>query len=147
MRSYKPVMATLAVLGIFPFLFATYLSLVNGSFLGKSGVTLFATYAAVILSFVGGTMWGRLIELPESRNGAKLLICSFVTVFFAWVSLLLKTPELSVVLLLLSLITIFWIDARWLKHANNAKPYYTSLNFGLTSVTSIMHLLVLYPHY
>lgn len=147
MRSYKPVMATLAVLGIFPFLFATYLSLVNGSFLGKSGVTLFATYAAVILSFVGGTMWGRLIELPESRNGAKLLICSFVTVFCAWISLLLKTPELSVVLLLLSLITIFWVDARWLKQANNAKPYYTSLNFGLTSVTSIMHLLVLYPHY
>lgn len=147
MRSYKPIVATLAVLGIIPFLFTTYLSLTNGSFLGKSGVTLFASYAAVMISFIGGTMWGRLIELPESRTGAKLLICSFIAVFFAWVSLLLKTPELSVVLLLLSLITIFWVDARWLKQSNNAKPYYTSLNFSLTSVISIMHLLVLYPHY
>lgn len=147
MRSYKPVVATLAILGIFPFIFTTYLSLTNGSFLGKSGVTLFATYSAVIVSFIGGTMWGRLIELPHSCNGAKLLFCSFATLFCAWISLLLKTPELSVVLLLLSLITIFWVDARWLKQANNAKPYYTSLNFGLTSVTSIMHLLALYPHY
>ncbi|NVK72799.1 hypothetical protein C0J08_04150 [Marinomonas sp. CT5] len=147
MRSYKAVVSALAILGIFPFLFATYLNLANDTFLGKSGVTLFAAYGAVILSFLGGTIWGRLIELPESRNGAKLLICSFVMVFLAWFSLLLKTPELSVVLLLLSLISIFWIDARWLKQANNQKPFYTSLNFGLTSATSIMHLLVLYPHY
>lgn len=147
MRSYKPVVAIIAVLGILPFLFTTYLSLANESFLGKSGVTLFATYAAVVLSFLGGTLWGRLLELPESNHGSKLLICSFITVFCAWISLLLKTPELSVVLLLLSLITIFWVDARWLKQANKQKPYYTSLNFGLTSATSIMHLLVLYPHY
>jgi hypothetical protein len=147
MRSYKPVVFTLATLSIVPLLFATYLSLAHESFLGKSGITLFATYGAIVLSFLGGASWGRVIEQPEYKNGKKLLISAYFTMSAAWVSLLFITPELSVAFLLLGLITIFWVEVRWLKQPNTDKSYHFSLHFGLTSLASILHLLVLYPHY
>ena len=147
MSSYKPVVFTLATLSILPLLFATYLSLAHQSFLGKSGITLFATYGAIILSFLGGGIWGQVIQQPESNNGKKLLLSAYLIMTAAWVSLLFITPELSVAFLLLGLITVFWVEVRWLKQLNKDKSYHFSLRFGLTSVASILHLLVLYPHY
>ncbi|WP_421855861.1 DUF3429 domain-containing protein [Marinomonas sp.] len=147
MRSYKPVVATLSILALLPFIFTTYLSLTNSSFMGRSGITLFATYGAIIISFIAGSIWGRVLEQVEHSNGTKLLVFGLITLFASWVSLLLKIPELSVVMLLLSLITIFWVEARWLKQPNDEKKHYATLNFSLTSMISIMHLLVLYPHY
>ncbi|WP_418138336.1 hypothetical protein AB8616_13030 [Marinomonas sp. RS-M-Aa-14] len=74
MRSYKPVVMTVATLSILPFVLATYFSLANTSLFGKAGVTLFATYGAVVLSLLSGIIWGRIIELPESKHGRKLLV-------------------------------------------------------------------------
>jgi len=146
MRSYKPLVVALATLNILPFILATYLSLTNSTFFGKTGVTLFAIYGAIILSFISGIIWGRVIELSENSNGKILLISCNIILLAAWGSLLMNTPELSVVLLLLGFVSIFWVEARWLKPSSANKPY-LSMNFGLTSVVCIMHLLVLYPHY
>jgi|GEM_PF-1451998 len=146
MRPYKPVVMTIATLSILPFVLATYFSLANTDFLGKAGVTLFATYGAVVLSLLSGIIWGRIIELPESKHGRKLLVSCNVILLSAWVSLLMNTPELSVALLLLGFVSIYWVEARWLKPSNANKPY-MSMHFGLTTVVCIMHLLVLYPHY
>lgn len=146
MRSYKPVVMTVATLSIFPFVLATYFSLANTPLFGKTGVTLFATYGAVVLSLLSGIIWGRVIELPENLHGRKLLICCNLLLLTAWGSLLMNTPELSVVLLLLGFVSIYWVEARWLKPSNAHKPY-LSMHFSLTSVVCIMHLLVLYPHY
>ncbi|RCX00929.1 DUF3429 domain-containing protein [Marinomonas foliarum] len=146
MRFYKSVVVTLATLSIVPFILATYLNLSHSTLFGKTGVTIFATYGAIILSFLSGIIWGRVIEQPESGAGKILLISSNIVLLSAWCSLLLSTPELSVVLLLLGFITIFWLEARWLKPSYVNKAYLT-LHFGITSLVCIMHLLVLYPHY
>lgn len=146
MRSYQPVVITLATLSILPFLLATYLNLANDTLFGKTGVTFFATYGAIILSFISGVLWGRVIEQPEHNTGKTLLISSNIILLSAWCSLLMNTPELSVVLLLLGFISLYWIEARWLKPTKTIKPY-LSMNFGLTSIVCVMHLLVLYPHY
>lgn len=147
MLSYKPVVFTLAILSILPLFFTTYLSLTHKMFLDTSGITLFAMYGAIVLSFLCGVIWGQVIEQPENNNGKKLLISSYLIMSAAWIALLFKTPELSVVFLLLGLITIFWVEVHWLKPENSEKSYHFSLHFCLTTVASILHLLVLYPSY
>ena len=146
MRFYKPVVVTLAALSIIPFTLATYLNFSNNTLAGYTGVTIFATYGAVILSFLSGVIWGRVIEQPENGAGKLLLVSSNIVLLSAWCSLLLKTPELSIVLLLLGFISLFWLEARWVKPSYVNKAYAT-LHFSLTSIVCVMHLLVLYPHY
>jgi hypothetical protein len=146
MRSYKLLATTLATLSIIPFVLTTYLSLSNHALLGKTGVTLFAIYSGLSLSFISGIIWGRVIELPESANGKRLLISCYILISSAWCALLMNTPELSVVLLLLGFISIYWVENRWLKQSNANKPF-LPLHFGLTTTICIMHLLVLYPRY
>ncbi|WP_328796801.1 DUF3429 domain-containing protein [Marinomonas profundi] len=120
---------------------------------GTAGITLFATYAAITLSFISGIIWGKVLEQEQCNNGKKLLLACNMVLLVAWITLLINAPELSIALLLLGFISIFWVEARWLKPSNNNKPsndnksYYLSMHFGLTSLVCSMHLLVLYPHY
>jgi len=145
--SDSPMTLTLAVLGIIPFAFATYLSWVHQTFFEKSGLYLFASYSAIILSFLAGTLWGQLIHKDNTLFSKSLLIGSNIITLGAWCSLLLDASTLSISLLFLGFISIFWLEARALKLVKETPTSYINMRFSITAVVCILHLLVLYPHY
>ncbi|MBJ7537228.1 DUF3429 domain-containing protein [Marinomonas transparens] len=148
MRTYsQPLVIILGVLGMIPFVFSAYLSLTAKTFLDVSGTHLFTTYSALILSYLSGMLWGQVIHKEKSTSGSYLLICSNVLSYGAWASLIINVPELSIALLLLGFISVFWVDARWIKFKGNSHTRYTNMRFLLTIFVCVLHLLVLFPHY
>jgi len=137
----------LGMLGLIPFVFAMYLSLIDGSFLGKSGHYIFITYSAIILSFLGGTLWGQFIHKSLHPFTKYLLISSNLITLGAWLSLLLELPTLSIALLLLGFISTFWVEARSLKSIIDPNSRYLNMRFALTIAVSVLHLFMLYPRY
>ena len=136
----------LATLGMIPFVFATYLSWSNQVFFEKSGLDLFITYSAIILSFMGGTLWGQFIHKNIGSLSRYVLISSNFLAIGAWFSLLIDVPVLSIGLLFLGFISTFWVEARSLKHNESANARYLNMRFTVTIVVCVLHLLVLYPH-
>jgi hypothetical protein len=138
---------TLATLGIIPFVFATYLSWSNDVFLDKSGLDLFITYSAIILSFMAGTLWGQRIHKDSNTLSKYVLISSNVIALGAWFSLLIDVPVLSIALLFLGFISIFWVEAKSLKQSEYSDSRYLNMRLLLTLFVCVLHLLVLYPHH
>ncbi|MBR7889059.1 DUF3429 domain-containing protein [Marinomonas sp. A79] len=137
----------LGVLGIIPFAAATYISWNNHTFLGFSGFTLFSTYSAVILSFLSGALWGQLIHKDISPLGRFLFISSNVLALAAWASLLIHIPSLSIALLLLGFMSVFWVEARTLVLIRSPNARYLNMRFVITIIVCVLHLAMLYPHY
>ncbi len=147
--SASPYTFILGTMGLVPFLFATYLSWTNQTFFDRSGLYLFITYGAIILSFLSGSLWGQFVHRESSPLSMYLLISSNVVAVAAWFSLLLDIQVLSIALLFLGFISTFWGEARFAfakqTHAENS-PYLT-MRFVLTLVVCVLHLLVFYPSY
>lgn len=136
----------LASFGVIPFIFATYLSWANGTFFGVSGLELFITYSAIILSFMAGTLWGQRIQKDMNPLSKYVLISSNTISLGAWLSLLIDVPVLSIALLFLGFISLFWVEARSLKQSESSDARYLNMRFFLTIIVCVLHLLVLYPH-
>lgn len=137
----------LGALGVIPFAVATYLSWADYDFWGMSAYKLFSAYSAIILSFLGGALWGQLIH-DEARQSVKyLLISSNVIALIAWLALLLETPALAIALLLLGYISIFWVEARSLKLIRSPNSTYLNMRLVITSIVCVLHIFMLYPHY
>lgn len=144
--SASTLTAILAVLGVIPFVFATYLSWSGQVFFEKSGLNLFITYSAIILSFMGGTLWGQFIHKNIDALSRYVLISSNFLAIGAWFSLLIYVPVLSIGLLFLGFISTFWVEVRALKHNESTNARYLNLRFIVTIIVCVLHLLVLYPH-
>lgn len=106
--SASPYTMILGAMGLIPFVFATYLSWTNATFFDRSGLYLFITYGAIILSFLSGTLWGQFVHKESSPVSKYLLISSNVVAVAAWFSLLLDIQVLSIALLFLGFISTFW---------------------------------------
>ncbi|MBD5769611.1 DUF3429 domain-containing protein [Marinomonas colpomeniae] len=147
MRTSSSILSLqLSVLGIIPFAFSTYLSWTNQMLFDESGSYLFTTYSAIILSFLSGTLWGQCINKRISTMSQYLLISSNVIALGAWFSLLLEVSSLSIALLLLGFISLFWVEARSLREENSVHSRYLNMRFGITLIVCVLHLLMLYPH-
>jgi hypothetical protein len=86
--------------GLTPFLLACLLALLGMQDLSR---TLFIAYGAVILSFLGGALWGRVISTPQedgARLGIAALVGSNVFALLAFAALLLQRLGLLLPLLL-----------------------------------------------
>lgn len=136
----------LASLGIIPFALSTYLSWSNTAFFGLSGLEFFITYSAIILSFMSGTLWGQRIHKDINSLSKYVLLSSNAISLGAWLSLLIDVPVLSIALLFLGFISIFWVEAKSLKQSESADARYLNMRFALTIIVCVLHLLVLYPH-
>ncbi|MCB5162715.1 DUF3429 domain-containing protein [Marinomonas algarum] len=148
MRTPNTSLTTLlGVLGIIPFAAATYFSWIGQPFLGLSGYTLFSTYSAIILSFLGGALWGQLIHKEINSLGRFLLISSNLLALAAWVALLIGIPSLSIAILLLGFMSVFWVEARSLKLIRSPNAPYLNMRFVITIIVCVLHLIMLYPHY
>lgn len=147
MRTSSSILSLqLSVLGIIPFAFATYLSWTDQTFFNESGAYLFTTYSAIILSFLSGTLWGQCINKRISTMSQYLLISSNVIALGAWCSLLLDVSPLSIALLLLGFISLFWAELRSLREEDNGHSRYLNMRFGITLIVCVLHLFMLYPH-
>lgn len=113
---YIPVAAGLpGVLGLIPFFAAAGVYVWGAPQLAGPGLLFLLTYAAVILSFLGGLRWGYEMARPQIRLWVLLVAC--VPALAAW--LLLALPFLTAPTQLGGFILCFVIA--WLWDAGSAE--------------------------
>jgi len=105
------ITTALGCAGLLPFvgaLFASGLTLTLGIELPFEPRQFFILYSAVILSFLGGAIWGSLLSSTFTKKAAALLIVSNLVSLTAWVSLLSYEGHftLSLVLLISGYLTV-----------------------------------------
>ena len=121
----------LGALGLLPFVAAMLLAVMAPS-IKETAVAALIAYGAVILSFLGGTVWGLVIGRAGDDRMGGLLVLSVVPSLIGWVSLLLP-PVMALVLLALSFGCWFVVDTRMAKQ-NIAPPWYPRLRLPLTVI-------------
>ncbi len=136
-------MTLLGVLGLIPFLVPPWLVYSDVTLPGLDAVHLFLGYSAVILSFLGGTLWGRAIAMGLTGT-ARMLLLSNLIALSAWVALLLGTPQAAIGLLLVGFLFTYAVEWRGAHTLGaSALPGYGILRTGLTSVVVVLHLVML----
>ena len=121
----------LGALGLLPFVAASLLAVIAPS-IKETAVAALIAYGAVILSFLGGALWGLIIGRADADRMGGLLILSVVPSLIGWVSLLLP-PVMALVLLALSSGCWFVVDTMMAKE-KIAPPWYPRLRMPLTVI-------------
>ena len=107
----------LSLMGVIPFYFEliTYLfffEIYNNNFFKIRGATSF--YGALIISFLCGMQWERLI----SQKKVKFYLLPMIPVIFLWISFLLSTKFNFNVLIILGLLWCLIIEIFFIKTIN-----------------------------
>lgn len=123
--------------GLLPFIFCVATIWFAPSELGGFAAGALLYYAAVILSFLGGILWGVAITSQERRFG--LLWFSIVPPLIAWVALLVPV-EIAIWLLCAA----FLLQGLWDRHCVRLAifpQWYGRLRLSLTTLVVILLLL------
>ena len=102
---------------------------------------IFFLYSVIILCFLSGSLWMKLITLPKQKEN---LLFKFVSVSFpliAMISELFVTYLLKIIIYILIYILIYICDQ---KTTNNHLPEYMRLRLILTANVIISHLILIY---
>ena len=91
-----------------------------------------ATYAAVILSFLGGIHWG--LALRHSAPPASLLVWGVVPSLVGWLAVLMS-PDAGLVLLGVMLAVCYGVDRR--VYPVHGAAHWLTLRFRLSAVASL----------
>ncbi|WP_207061874.1 DUF3429 domain-containing protein [Motiliproteus sp. SC1-56] len=107
-----------------------------------SPARVFIAYSAIILSFLGGTLWGREIDrFPHSARALALWASNgFALLGFA--ALLCAELQLATVLLGLGFAALFYTELRYLGLRSEAGSY-QRLRRNLTGVVCLLHAVLL----
>ena len=92
-------------------------------------------YGAVILSFLGGILWGRVMDnapMPAADERARLLGLSVLPSLLAWAALLIDSRS-GLLLLEVSFVGALAIDL-WLARRGAAPQWFPHLRIPLTVV-------------
>ncbi|MEM7302539.1 MAG: DUF3429 domain-containing protein [Pseudomonadota bacterium] len=83
-----------AIAGFLPFGVLALLLLVTGkeSAFYSTAADALKTYAAIILSFLGGIRWGSALRLTNSDRAAQIYILSVIGPLIGWVALFISEP-------------------------------------------------------
>jgi uncharacterized membrane protein YidH (DUF202 family) len=120
----ETVAETLGYLGLVP-LFAGLAFVGFGAEEHKiQALALFISYAALILSFLGGINWGRAL----SHNNPKYYITSIVPTLWAFASLIF-VPLVSLVMLTIGFVALLAYDMR-----HTDRGWFFDLRVSLTTV-------------
>ena len=145
------VIKGLGYAGLLPFLLAMYLLLSGNLLQASDAVTVFLSYSTVILAFLGGTLWGRVLALQESPFTGLLLVASNLIALFAWANLLLGvvSEQAAVAGLAIGFVLVLLVEcwfARFLFAGINPdnRDSYLNLRITLTSIVVLLHLLMFY---
>jgi len=142
----KLTIISLGCLGLAPFIAATWLIISGSHFFSLDPLLLFGSYSAIILTFLGGVLWGRGLTVSNPQLRIGLLLSSNVVALIAWTSLLLAggltTATLTV--LMLGFAVVYGIE-RLVREPDNQDylAVYTNLRGLLTALVTGLHLLVL----
>lgn len=141
------IINALGYAGLIPFLAAAWAALGDRTLFQLSPALIFLTYSAIILSFLGGTLWGKARELADGFLSAGLLLLSNVLALAAWLMLLLGEAFIAIGLLIALIgYTILWA-AEWLSATQvlgGVGESYLRFRFTLTTIVCLAHGIVIY---
>lgn len=107
---------------------------------------LFASYSAIILSFLGGVLWGRSLGLEAAGLGRNLLLLSNGMALLAWFGLIAGPDYFTLTLLALMLgyVVVLSAEQRLAVHADyELLTPYMRMRFFLTNIVLAAHLVAL----
>ena len=99
----------------------------------------FRVYAAVILSFLGGTRWG--MGLSGAEGGRYILAASVIPAIVAWAAMLVPAVPGTVVVLFAFCAQGAWDSVTY--HARPGLVWFARLRIVLTLLVAAAHLLIL----
>ncbi len=117
---------------------------VGWSLPGLPPFIVFATYSAIILSFLGGAVWGQV--LPQAEYRVVLLIVSNVVAILAWAGLLLMflLGKMALVLLLLGYLLVLFFEVIHKETLSGVISWkYLTLRSRVTAIVVVLHAVVL----
>jgi hypothetical protein len=142
MTRAEKVISTLGYAGLTPFLAACGLLYAGEDALGRQ---LFLSYSAIILSFLGGTHWGRLLSFGKTLElGAGLiaLLASNVFALLAWSALLLGHGNVlyPFIILTTGFVLLFLVEAASMPTIDRAvHSRYSAFRAFLTISVLLLH--------
>ncbi|MCA1768336.1 MAG: DUF3429 domain-containing protein [Idiomarina sp.] len=139
---------TLGFLGLIPFLAASLTALMHtGTIWGILPLDFLITYGAIILSFLGGVLWGRALHRAESEKTIGLLILSNVFALLAWLTLLLQAPAWSLGLQMTGFALVLFFERKLARNsAMTSYMGYYRIRILLTAAVVVCQLLVFGNH-
>ncbi|WP_164880785.1 DUF3429 domain-containing protein [Aestuariirhabdus litorea] len=147
METNKRLMYGLGGLGLIPFLVCLLAASSGAEWLGVDPVAWFIAYGAVILSFLGGILWGRALACDEPRLVAPLLLLSNLFALLAWLGLLLRWYEASLLVLSAGFVMVLWTELRFAPPSSTQRlRSYLTLRYWLTGSVLGLHLLLLWQY-
>lgn len=139
---------TLGFLGLIPFLASSLAALMHtGTWWGISPLEFLITYGAIILSFLGGTLWGRALHRAESEKTTGLLLLSNVFALAAWFTILINAPAWSLGMQMAGFALVLYFEQK-LARSSAMTSYmgYYRIRVLLTTIVIVCQLLVFGNH-
>lgn len=143
----EQLIPTLGYLGLIPFLFASYLSATSEMLLGLNPISLFIGYSAVILAFLGGSLWGKGLGIVDSGLSRALLVISNAIALAAWFGLSAGAINhvVAIAALLLGYALMLCLEYRLSSVLfANLNFSYINLRTQLTAIVLLLHIMVLF---
>ena len=131
----------LTYLGTLPFICCAILLLLGYEsipYLGSTMNTL-CTYGLIIVVFISGLHWG--MAMHHQNTNTYLIVSNFITIFL-WLSYLILTPSMLVLMLILALSALLYMDIS-LVRLNLSTRSYLSMRVYATTIVCTSLLVVL----
>jgi len=142
MTRAEKIISTLGYAGLIPFIAACALLYSGAATLANQ---IFLSYSAIILSFLGGTHWGRLIASDVSLKvsvGLLALLASNVFALLGWAALLLSQygSVYPFVILTIGFVMLFMVEVAAMPTiVSTVHRRYTAFRAFLTITVLILH--------
>jgi hypothetical protein len=133
--------------GLIPFLAAAWAVLGERTLFQLSPALIFLTYSAIILSFMGGALWGKARELADSFLSVGLLLLSNAIALAAWLMLLLGEAFIMFGLQIALIGYATLCVAEWFSASEvlgGVGESYLPFRLSLTSIVCFAHVIVIY---
>jgi hypothetical protein len=129
---------SLSYLGLIPFYFFSIISIFKDY---NFFIDIFFLYSVIIVCFLSGSLWMKLMILPKQNNNAFFRILSVTFPLVAMISELFVSYSLKVIIYVLIYILIYICDKKTEAHQ---MPAYIRMRFFLTGNVILTHLILLY---
>lgn len=129
---------SLSYLGLIPFYFFAIISIFEDY---NFFIDIFFLYSVIIICFLSGSLWMKLMILPKQKNNTFFRILSVTFPLIAMISELFVSYSLKVIIYALIYILIYICDK---KTAAHSMPDYIRMRFFLTGNVILTHLILLY---
>ncbi|MGM0632626.1 MAG: DUF3429 domain-containing protein [Pseudomonadota bacterium] len=135
------VIPLLGYAGLLPFLIALIARGRDVTLMGHAPESLFASYSAVILAFLAGSLWGRAQYQPHDQLVWRLLLLSNAVAVLVWITIFAVDPAASLPMLAAGFVILWWFESRWDREMT---PSYQRLRNRLTALVVLSHGLMIW---